>query len=268
MTSLLSWIGVDQRGPASLYLAADSRITWFDGTHWDHGRKVFASSKFPELLGYCGEAFFPTSALGQITDLVDLGLLLDVAQKPQDKADRLISVLSRSLSRYRTYSRPSFELLYCTREDTAMRAIFRVFRVSFDRGHPGPAVEHPIPETSGKVAVLGSGRHAVTDALHRWQISEARGTSRAMFAAFGDAVRSRGDPKSGGSPQLGVMYRTGGARICGIVNGDVRSICGLELDPPESAGGIMWFNDTFEVCDGVSGRRRENAQPQPRPKNL
>ena len=28
MTSLVAWVGADSRGPASLNIAADSRITW------------------------------------------------------------------------------------------------------------------------------------------------------------------------------------------------------------------------------------------------
>ena len=42
MTLLVSWIGVDTHGPGSIYIAADSRISWTSGITYNYGRKVFA----------------------------------------------------------------------------------------------------------------------------------------------------------------------------------------------------------------------------------
>lgn len=66
MTAFLSWVGVDHRGPASLYLASDSRISWTDNEvrSWDRGRKVFACSRTPDVLGYVGDVLFPSLVLG------------------------------------------------------------------------------------------------------------------------------------------------------------------------------------------------------------
>ena len=59
MTTLISWVGADQRGPASIRLAADSRISWsLSGSEqkkWDFGKKLFASHSGPEIVGYCGD---------------------------------------------------------------------------------------------------------------------------------------------------------------------------------------------------------------------
>src|SRR5262245_51310913 len=76
MTTLISWCGVDQRGPASIYIAADSRVTWPGNGMWDFARKVFAAKRHPDILGYCGHAFFPTQTLGQLIELIDAGLLV------------------------------------------------------------------------------------------------------------------------------------------------------------------------------------------------
>lgn len=44
MTMLVSWIGVDTHGPSSVYIAADSRISWTQEHKFDFGKKVFAGS--------------------------------------------------------------------------------------------------------------------------------------------------------------------------------------------------------------------------------
>ncbi len=74
MTSIAAWTGADSRGPASLYIAADSRIT-FNGIYWDQGRKVFASSCRPHIFGYWGRLDFPALALPLIVDRIDRGFL-------------------------------------------------------------------------------------------------------------------------------------------------------------------------------------------------
>ena len=43
---------------------------------WDSGQKLFVSSRFPDIFGYCGDVQFPTLVLRQIIDRVDQGLLL------------------------------------------------------------------------------------------------------------------------------------------------------------------------------------------------
>ena len=65
-TSLVVWVRVDSRGPASLHLASDSRISWGEpktGSHLIFGtfeRKVFASTRHPDIFGYCGDVAFPS----------------------------------------------------------------------------------------------------------------------------------------------------------------------------------------------------------------
>lgn len=68
MTALVAWVGADSRGPASLNIAADSRITWrpenSSAHHWDQGKKVFASSSVPLVIGFVGDVLFPASSIG------------------------------------------------------------------------------------------------------------------------------------------------------------------------------------------------------------
>ena len=74
MTTLIGWVGVDQRGLSSAYLASDSRLS-SNGAKWDCGRKLFACKTTPDVFGYCGAVLFPSLVLGQITEIVDAGLL-------------------------------------------------------------------------------------------------------------------------------------------------------------------------------------------------
>ena len=52
MTLLVCWAGIDTHGPSSLYMAADSRISWKAPAFFDYGRKVFAFTRWPDVLGY------------------------------------------------------------------------------------------------------------------------------------------------------------------------------------------------------------------------
>jgi hypothetical protein len=77
MTSLVSWVGIDARGPASIYIASDSRITWGDDSSrkWDCAKKTFCSLRFPIIFGFCGDVFVPTQIISSVIELIDQGIL-------------------------------------------------------------------------------------------------------------------------------------------------------------------------------------------------
>lgn len=75
MTTLIAWVGSDQRGPSSLNLASDSRITWNDGRRWDRAQKIYAAGREPLLIGYCGDVYFPALVLPGIISRVDSGII-------------------------------------------------------------------------------------------------------------------------------------------------------------------------------------------------
>src|SRR5690349_5803581 len=68
------------------------------------------------------------------------------------------------------------------------------------------ALSAPVSQ-SGVIAVLGSGSHNVQVPLDEWAASHSGGTSRAVFSAFCDSLRSGDDPFSGGPPQLVGLWR-------------------------------------------------------------
>lgn len=73
MTLVVSWVGIDTKGPgsASAYLTGDSRISWGNGEYFDYASKVFAFNNYPDILGYCGDVLFPSIVLSQITEMAD-----------------------------------------------------------------------------------------------------------------------------------------------------------------------------------------------------
>lgn len=268
MTALVAWVGVDSRGQSSMNLAADSRLSWPDGSVWDHGRKLFAAQTKPEILGYCGEALFPSQTIGQVIAAIDGGAF-DESPTPIDKARRLTEMIESTLGDYPASIRRPFSILYCTRQAQGMQASMNCFEIESKCGKTATTVTAIlIPRTSGVVAIRGSGAAAVKKWTDRWFASGQAGgrTSRAVFSGFCDAVRSQEDAKTGGAPQLVGLYRTGPANTFGVWWRAQPFIYGLPLGS-SAMPRTMWRNDLFEICD-KSGVIAAGAQRQPRPNDI
>jgi hypothetical protein len=77
VTTLACWVGVDARGPSSVYVAADSRISWAGRAEWDQARKVYACVVEPHVFGYVGDVLFPVLAIPTVIDLIERGMLAE-----------------------------------------------------------------------------------------------------------------------------------------------------------------------------------------------
>lgn len=82
MTSLVVWSAADARGPASISIATDSRISWGGSHHWDQGKKVFAASTRPLIVGFVGDVLFPTLSIPVVLDRIDRGMVDGDASLP------------------------------------------------------------------------------------------------------------------------------------------------------------------------------------------
>ena len=180
MTTLISWGGADQRGPASIRLAADSRISWsLSGSEqkkWDFGKKLFASHSGPEIVGYCGDVLFPTQTLSQIFELIDCGVFFPSGATPEEKLRLIIEALERSSARYPRSETRDFTLLYATRTSEGMLGRFNLYQVDYAGGKNVSEKEIPVPEKSGILARLGSGSGPFDRHLDRWEKSDVGGT--------------------------------------------------------------------------------------------
>jgi hypothetical protein len=278
MTTLVSWISIDSRAPAALYIASDSRLTWAtDGRRvdgrWDLGRKVFAARTAPEAFGFSGDVAFASPLLGQITDLIDMGALTSRNDTPEDKATAIERLVHAGLAEYPAGQRRDFTIFYSTRsgsragKGSARPFAFHFFTLRWSSANGWSRSKLDLPAASGVVATDGSGRAGFDAAVARWAASDTGGTSRAVFGAFCDALASNVDPRTGGAPQLVRVYPSGPASPVGVIWRERRYLLGQPVDatPP---GSVEWRNETFEICDPVSMGRRARAKQQPKPRGL
>ncbi len=266
MTSLVMWLGVDSRGPASLYLASDSRISWNRTMTWDYGRKLFASKQFPDVMGYCGVALFPSQVLSQIMDLIDGGLLFEAGDDPGARLDKVSRLIATSFEGYPENS-SEFTIVHGTREGLGMDSAFHVFLLSRESG--GWTRERlDLPTQSAAIRFLGSGREPLRRWDTIWSRTKEAGTSRMVFGAFCDALLSAEDPYTGGVPQLVGLYRKGPASDFGVLFKGQRHLLGLPAIESDLLSAVEWRNALFERCDWRTGQRLPGAQRHDRPRGL
>jgi hypothetical protein len=269
MTSLVSWLGVDSRGPASIYMASDSRISWAKNSTWDCGRKVFASQKHPTIIGYVGDVLFPSQMLGQIVDLMDVDLLCGEDEPPIAQVGEIDHIIRESFEAYPISQRRGFEVVCCFRENEGMTSVFHLFILGW-QSKTGWYREQPdMPPKSGIVRLGGTGGKPIEKWHERWsKIETEKGTSRAVFSAFCDALQSGEDPYSGGAPQLAGLYRIGAGQSIGTIYKGNRYLYGLPIPESVQSQNIEWRNSVFERCDWQTMAKLKNAQSHKRPKGL
>ena len=267
MTSLIAWLGVDSRGPASFYLASDSRISWAPGVHWDLGRKLFTCWHSPDLFGYCGDVLFPSLVLSQVSQRLDLTSKAISSAEARHRV--VVSTAEASLGKYPTGQRRGFTILHCARASSGMTSVFHLWRTDWNMstGWSDQGIE--LPTQSVLVLAVGSGESTVASYHAQWRHSEAGRTSRSVFSAFCDSLKRGTDAFSGGAPQLVGLYRTGVGESFGIIYRGDRHLLGLPVGPTEATVvDIEWRNELFERCDGSTMERLTGAQRHARPKHL
>jgi hypothetical protein len=257
-------MGIDTHGPASVYLASDSRISWDGGAWWDAGRKLFASRLFPDLYGYCGDVEFPSLFLSQHVDLIDSGAQLVGSARASDRHAVLERNLRVSFEAFPAEQRRPFSVVHCARTGVGVRCSFSVWITEWSKNQGWETTEVKPPASSDTIIVLGSGEYAVKEQALAWRGSAAGGTSRAVFSAFCDSLRAARDPHSGGPPQLVGLYRKDAGISYGLFWEGNRYFLGgrVELQEPHT---IEWRNELFERCNGQTGGRLPSAQPHLRP---
>jgi hypothetical protein len=269
MTSLVAWVGVDSRGPASIYLASDSRISWGSNQVWDYGRKLFTSKKYPDIFGYYGDVLFPLHALGRVVDLIDADLLLNTKDTPETRLEKIATVVKRSFENYPPEKIVNgFTVVYCTRDNEGMASVFHLSLLTWSSSKSWGEEWVKIPSESSIIRVFGSGEESVAKWYSRWSNTKERGTSRSVFSAFCDALYSGDDKLSGGVPQLVGIYRKGVGETFGIIYNDERYIFGFPVVASEKLQAVEWRNSLFERCDCYTKQPLQGAQRHRRPMGL
>lgn len=268
MTSLACWLGVDQRGASSIYLASDSRISWGTNSSWDYGRKLFASQSQPDILGYCGDVVFPSQVLGQIVESIDSGLIFQNTDVPLVRFSKIARAITASLARYPSRQRQKFSIIYCTRQEQGMNSRFFVSVLHYLPDDKWSEQVPILPSQSDVVIAIGSGEKLIMEWRDRWNRVTGEPTSRAIFSALCDAIATGHDPLSGGPAQLVGIYRKGLAHSFGIVHAGQCYLYGLPFNDRDLAGNIEWRNNLFERCDPRTMSPLVGSQRHARPKPL
>jgi hypothetical protein len=269
MTMLVSWIGVDTHGPSSVYIAADSRISWTQEHKFDFGKKVFASKKYPEIFGYAGDVLFPSIVLEQIIELIDAGVLLSKEMTCDAKNKIIFEKICESLSKYpKLCIGNDVQIMHLSR-DTEVDGYpqFYHYKLIWNK-HIGFKIEHiPIPKISGLLCVLGSGKKEFENRYSLYQNGSNSNTSRNVFQCFTDTLDNITDIHCGGAPQLVGLIRkplTAGINF-GIISKRKRYFLGMEIPDKSHFDNIEWRNELFEICDGKTMKRKIGAVHQPNP---
>lgn len=271
MTLIVSWIGIDPHGPTSIYIAADSRISWAPGQRYNYGRKVFALESSPDIFGYCGDVLFPSMVLSQTLEMADAGLLYDQDSSSKIKFDAVAEKLIYQFAKYphavRSITSDVIEILHASRDPTKKYDfacnLLRWTRASGQWTNSSV----PLPPASGTLFVRGSGAAEFELKFEGYKKGPNASTSRNVFHCFCETLSNTKEPTVGGAPQLvGLMRKPGsGGMNYGIINGTRRFYLGARVDELKNFDRIEWRNELFEICDGQTCARRANAQPQPNP---
>jgi hypothetical protein len=240
---------------------------------WKHGQKVFSCRNQPELFGFCGHVGFPSMVISQLVELIDRRILFSDGDSAESKTEQIVDVLTRSQKNHPIHCGSwellsDFTILHLTREKENMQSRFRVWEHSWSLNRGWTNVEKEIPTVSKVICAEGSGAETFLKSNEKWEKSAIGRTSRGIFGAFCDALKSGKDPYCGGAPQLGGLFRTGNSKQFGIIYNKKRYIAGIECSSNWQNTNLEWFNELFERSDPTTLTIKQGAQPQPRPKDI
>lgn len=263
MTSLAAAIASDSRGPCSLYIITDSRITWdVASERWDAGRKTFCSPASADIFGYCGDAFFLPVALGQVLSLIALQVVEIQTLQSAKRHELFLELLKAAIEKVETKYISKLTLFHGARDGELMEARFRLWRSEYNpKSKAWIDEELALAYGASYFASLdGTGAAHVERFVERMETVPAAGTSRAAMHGFCQALHANADPFSGGAPQLVGLWRKGPARHFGFCWHGKSYIAGMEIPQNASHASLDWFNHLFERCDGKSGRKLKQAK--------
>jgi hypothetical protein len=156
--------------------------------------------------------------------------------------------------------RRPFAVVYASRDGDGMEGAFHIRTVSWSADEGWTRKKLRLPTSSGAIHLWGSGAAIAQIHLTKWSTSTEGGTSRAVYSALIDGLRSGADPQSGGPPQLVGLYRIGPGRSFGTVVGRERFLNGLPVAARSIQGEIEWRNELFERVSGRTRIRLPSAQ--------
>jgi len=267
MTLLVSWLGVDSRGPASAYITSDSRVSWRKGVFYDFARKTFSMENHPDIFGYSGDVLFPLMSLSQIIDIANKGLLFKDKMTAREKSQIIITKLILAFKEYPSedpgVTTGVINILHISRDDLNNSFYAAIIKWNLKKGWTLEVLD--LPEKSDILIVCGSGKTEFESNYELYQIGDNKSTSRNVFHCFTDTLFNIKSQTCGGAPQLVGLYRkpNSGGIDFGIIRNSKRYLYGTQVDNLSNFNSIEWRNDLFELCDGCSKTKFKDAMSQP-----
>lgn len=266
MTLIIAWIGVDDKKGgkeiASIYLASDSRYSLGRSNNYDYGIKVFGSTKYPEIFGFCGDVSFPSIVLGQIIPQIDNGILINEGDNHEVKSQKIFNYIQSSLASYpKAFLKATFTILHATR----FEKVFKLYKITSTTNKELVKEEVTLPAISTKVFSGGSGGREFDENWINWEREKHNDyrTSRAVYHCLYKTLKTLKDPLTGGLPQIVGLYRIKNTRLFGIVENNKKYIYGKETSEDINSRDIEWRNENFERIDPKTLMIFEGAQRQP-----
>jgi hypothetical protein len=274
MTSLLVWFASDKKEklgfvPASVYIATDSRISWRvkkdELLKWDGGMKVYSTSNYPHIFGFCGDSQFAPLVLSQIVAAIDSGSLISPGDTVEVKSEKVGQLISIAWAQFpKTQLSYDTSIVHVFRQGEGVDSRFWLTEYKVAKGKEsaqrvGPTMA-PLGKYSQSWYALGTGADTVISNIEWWNRRYSdRHTSRAVFKAFCESLRSEADEYSGGPPQLASLYRIGNGRPHGVIWNDARYYLGARTVHNSQKDHLPWRNDSFEIVDQKSRTRKPDA---------
>lgn len=270
MTLVVAWLAVDNHGPTSMYVASDSRVSWPKLGKFDYGRKVFALKRSPDILAFCGDMLFPSMAISQIMEFADEGLLFPSNATSGQKAKAIAQKLRYQFLSYpkdvKEITADSLSIFHGSR-DTTDNKRFHANLITWSKKFPWKAQSIPMPSKSGTLFVGGTGRPDFDSKYACYQDGPNKETSRNVFHCFYDALVNTTVDSVGGAPQVAgiIRKRYSPAFYQGLIYRRAKFFLGSKINELNNFDCIQWTNKNFEICDGVSGKRKPKAKSQKNP---
>ena len=202
--------------------------------------------------------------------MIDIGLLFDNTASWEEKNKIIFEKLIYAFSKYPDAcgSNP-IQILHISR-DTVINGYpqFHHYLLTWSKEKGWKSCEEKIPEQSGLLQILGSGRMEFKQNYEeRYQHGDNCSTSRNVFHCFIDTLNNIKDLGCGGPPQLVGIYRKPftAAQNFGILFNGKRYFLGAEIPKDSSFDQIEWRNELFELCTGDSKKRICGAAKQDDP---
>lgn len=265
MTLVIAWLSVDSRKPCSAYLLTDSRFTWANNTKYDFGQKAFAIKSFPDILAYCGDVLFPLNSLVKLVETADNGLLFSPNATSDMRNGILCDHLNRLCSSYPIdQSTSGTQILHFSRD---IDSSFSFYSYSAKQNNRWTCKKETLSvDKSNLVHAVGAGAEEFKDMYTKYKAGDLANTSRNIYQCFVSTMRAFKTDSCGGAPQLVGLYRgkNYGMNFGAIYEGK-RYFLGSELGSSSGINCVRWYNENFEICDGDSMMRKDNAMRQPNP---